>query len=64
MAGYSSPPPQAGVLVYANHVLALRTRMDAALVAAGVATPAYGANVSPGAIMTAAAWAELQGRAQ
>jgi hypothetical protein len=64
MAGYSSPPPQAGGFVYASHILALRTRMDAALLAAGVATPAYGAHVTPGAIMTAPAWAELQGRAQ
>jgi hypothetical protein len=64
MSGYSSSPPQAGGSIEANHVLALRTRMNEALSLAGVATPAYSAVVTPGSMITASAWTELQGRAQ
>jgi YD repeat-containing protein len=64
MSGYTTPVPRIGEFVYANHILVLRTRMNEALGAAGVATPAYTTNVAVGAPITAAIWTELRGRAQ
>jgi YD repeat-containing protein len=64
MSAYSSPLPAQYVLVYADHLLALRGKMNEALQGAGVSPPGYSAVVASGAQITAEAWLEIQRRAQ
>ena len=49
MPSYMTPPSASGQFIYANPFMTLRSRMNEALGAAGVVTPA---------------WTEWQGRAQ
>jgi YD repeat-containing protein len=64
LSGWSTPVPATGQIVYANHVLALRSWMNDALTAAGVASPSYTTTVASGHVIAKDAWIELQGRAQ